>query len=453
MFKKVLIANRGDAALRILRACHAMDVKVVSVYSQADEKAKHVWLADESVCIGPAPSRDSYLNMQAIISAADIAGADAIHPGIGFLAENEQFAAMVEDHGMAFIGPTAGHISLMGDKITAKETAQKLGIPVVPGSKGAVETLEDAKTLAADMGYPVLVKATAGGGGKGMKVANSEADIESAYRLARTEAKACFGNDAVYMEKYLRKPRHIEMQVIADSHGNAVHLGERDCSIQRSHQKVWEEALSPAISPEQRKELGDIVSNAMRTLGYRGVGTVEFLYEDGKFYFIEMNTRLQVEHPITEMVTGIDIVREQIRVAAGLPLSFTQEDVKFKGHAIECRINAEHPETFIPSPGKVEFNHMPGGPGIRVDSHIYGGYTIPTHYDSLVGKLIAYGDTREQCIARLRQALREYVITGVNTLIPLHQRLAEQPDIISGDYDIHWLEKWFKDQENAEKAA
>lgn len=453
MFKKILIANRGEVALRIIRACKEMGIETVAVHSEADENSMPVRLADTAICIGPNPSRESYLNMQAIISAAELTGADAIHPGVGFLSENAQFAEMVEDHGMAFIGPTAEHISLMGDKITAKETAQKLGIPVVPGSKGEVESVDAARELAAEIGYPVLIKAAAGGGGKGMKVAQNESEIESAYRLARTEAKACFGNDQVYMEKYLGKPRHIEIQLIADTHGNAVHLGERDCSIQRNHQKIWEEAPSPVISEEQRNKLGGIVSKAMAELGYRGVGTIEFLYENGEFYFIEMNTRIQVEHPITEMITGIDIVREQIRVAAGLPLSFSQEDIKIKGHAIECRVNAEDPENFFPSPGKVEDYHTPGGNGVRVDSHIYAGYQMPPYYDSLAAKLIVYGDDREQCIARVRRAIDEYVITGIKTLLPLHRRLSDNADIISGDYDIHWLAKWLKAQEESEDKA
>lgn len=442
MFQKILIANRGEIALRILRACREMGIKVVAVHSSADHDSMHVRLADESVCIGPAASRDSYLNIQAILSAAEVCGVDAIHPGVGFLSENAAFAEMVEEHGMAFIGPTPEHIRLMGDKITAKDTALELGIPVVPGSEGSLEASEDIQGLAERIGYPVLIKAAAGGGGKGMKVALNAAGLDEALRLARAEAKACFNNDQVYMEKYLSHPRHIEIQVIADTHGNVAHLGERDCSLQRRHQKVWEEAPSPAITPEAREKLGGIVANAMKKLGYRGVGTIEFLYEDGEFYFIEMNTRLQVEHPITEMITGIDLVREQIRVAAGLPLSFRQEDIRFKGHAIECRINAECPETFIPSPGKVQDYLAPGGYGVRVDSHMYEGYQIPPHYDSLIAKLIVYGDTREECIKRAQRALHEYVITGVNTLLPLHRDLAESEDMLGGDYDIHWLEKW-----------
>lgn len=452
MFKKVLIANRGEIALRILRACREMGIQTVAVHSSADSEAMHVRLADESVCIGPAPSKDSYLNIQAILSAADVCEADAIHPGVGFLSENASFAEMVEEHEMAFIGPTPEHIRLMGDKITAKETAVDLGIPVVPGSEGSVESENEAKKLAKQIGYPVLIKAASGGGGKGMKVAQGEGDIEEAFRLARAEAKACFGNDQVYMEKYLSKPRHIEIQVIADTHGNVAHLGERDCSLQRRHQKVWEEAPSPAISQREREELGNVVSKAIKKLGYRGVGTIEFLYEDGKFYFIEMNTRLQVEHPITEMITGIDLVKEQIRVACGVPLSFSQRDVTFKGHAIECRINAEDSETFIPSPGKIKDYLAPGGYGIRIDSPVYQGYQIPPYYDSLIAKLIIHGNTREECLLKARRALHEYVITGVNTLLPLHQDLAEAEDVVKGNYDIHWLEKWLQNKK-AEEAA
>lgn len=442
MFQKILIANRGEIALRILRACREMGVKVVAVHSSADSNAMHVRLADESVCIGPAPSRESYLNMQAILSAADVCGVDAIHPGVGFLSENAGFAEMVEEHGMTFIGPTPDHIRLMGDKITAKVTALELGIPVVPGSDGALDPEGDIDTLADRIGYPVLIKAAAGGGGKGMKVAQRSAELDEALRFARTEAKACFGNDEVYMEKYLGHPRHIEVQVIADGHGNVVHLGERDCSLQRRHQKIWEEAPSPAISPEIRKKLGEVVVKSIKKLGYRGVGTIEFLYEDGEFYFIEMNTRLQVEHPITEMITGIDLVAEQIRVSAGLPLRFRQGDVRFKGHAIECRINAEDAETFMPSPGTIQDYLTPGGYGVRVDSPMYQGYQIPPHYDSLIAKLIVYGDSREECLKRLRRALHEYVITGINTLLPLHRELAEAEDVVKGEYDIHWLEKW-----------
>ena len=452
MFQKILIANRGEIALRILRACREMGIQTVAVHSSADSEAMHVRLADESVCIGPAPSRESYLNMQAILSAADVCGAEAIHPGVGFLSENAAFAEMVEEHGMTFIGPTPDHIRLMGDKITAKKTALELGIPVVPGSDGALDLQGDIDSLAERIGYPVLIKAASGGGGKGMKVAYSSADIEEALRLAQTEAKACFGNDEVYMEKYLGGPRHIEVQVIGDTHGNVVHLGERDCSLQRRHQKVWEEAPSPAVSPEIREKLGKIVVQAMKKLEYRGVGTIEFLYEGGEFYFIEMNTRLQVEHPITEMITGIDLVREQIRVAAGFPLSFRQEDIQFKGHAIECRINAEDAETFIPSPGKIQDYLTPGGYGVRIDSSMYQGYQVLPHYDSLIAKLIVHGSNREECLKRVSRALHEYVITGINTLLPLHCELAEAEDVIKGDYDIHWLEKWLALKANKEAA-
>jgi acetyl-CoA carboxylase biotin carboxylase subunit len=441
LFSKVLIANRGEIALRILRACKELDIKTVAVHSTADADSMHVRLADESVCIGPAPSRDSYLKMPAIISAADITGADAIHPGVGFLSENAAFATMIEEHGMTFIGPTPEHINMMGDKITAKKTMIQLGIPVVPGSDGCVETDEDALSAAEKIGFPILIKATSGGGGKGMKVAYNKDEVLDAFRMARAEAKANFGNDQVYMERYLRRPRHIEVQVLADTHGNAVHLGERDCSLQRRHQKVWEEAPSPGLTPELRASLGEIVTKAIGKMGYRGAGTLEFLFEDGEFFFMEMNTRIQVEHPISEMVTGIDIVQEQIKVAAGLPLSFTQKDITFNGHAIECRINAEDPVTFIPSPGKITDYHAPGGYGIRVDSHMYQGYSVPPHYDSMVAKLIAHGKTREECIKRIERALGEYVIGGIKTLLPLHLKLVKEPDVISGNYDIHWLEK------------
>ncbi len=442
MFEKVLIANRGEIALRILRACREMGIKTVAVHSTADEQAMHVRLADESVCIGPPPSRDSYLNIPAILSAATITGAEAIHPGVGFLSENATFAAMVEEHGMVFIGPKPEHISLMGDKVAAKDAAKSLGIPVVPGSAGAVTDDEEAARLAAKIGYPVLVKAAAGGGGRGMKVAHDQSEIFQALQMARSEAKAAFGNDQVYMEKYLGRPRHIEIQILADSQGNVVHLGERDCSLQRRHQKVLEEAPSPALNDAARAEIGEIAASAMRKLGYESAGTIEFLYEDGRFFFIEMNTRLQVEHPITEAITGIDLVREQIRIAAGLPLSFRQRDIELKGHAIECRINAENPETFAPSPGTIVGYHAPGGLGVRVDSGIYGGYRVPPHYDSLIAKLIVYGATRNECLMRLRRALQEYVVDGVDTTIALHQRLAQEPDFLNGEYDIHWLERF-----------
>jgi len=442
MFDKILIANRGEIALRIHRACREMGIQTVAVHSTADADAMHVRLADESVCIGPAPSKDSYLNVPAILSAATITGADAIHPGVGFLSENADFAAMVEEHGMVFIGPSPEHIAMMGDKVVAKKTAQELGIPVVPGSPGAVTSAEDARRIADDIGYPVMIKASAGGGGRGMKVAQNAGEVESAYRLARQEAKAAFGNDEVYMEKYLGKPRHIEVQLLADGQGGSIHLGERDCSLQRRHQKVLEEALSPALNAAEREAIGTRVAEAMRELGYRSAGTIEFLYEDGEFYFIEMNTRLQVEHPISEAITGVDLVREQIRVAAGLPLDLEQKDITFSGHAIECRINAENSQTFMPSPGLVTDYHAPGGLGVRVDSGLYAGYRIPSTYDSLIAKLIVHGQTRNECLMRLRRALEEFVIVGVDTSIPLHQRLIGAQDFINGDYDIHWLEKF-----------
>ncbi len=441
MFEKVLIANRGEIALRIHRACREMGIRTVAVHSTADADAMHVRLADESVCIGPPPSRASYLNIPAILSAATITGADAIHPGIGFLSENEKFAAMVEEHGFVFIGPAPEHIALMGDKVRAKETAKSLGIPVVPGSEGAVADAE-APAIAAKIGFPVLVKAAAGGGGKGMKVANSAAELAQAISLARKEAKANFGDDALYLERYLSHPRHIEIQILADGHGNVVHLGERDCSLQRRHQKVIEEGPSPALNANQRAEIGRLAANAMRRLGYRSAGTIEFLYQDGAFYFIEMNTRLQVEHPVTEMITGIDLVREQIRVATSAPLAFTQDAVAFNGHAIECRINAENPETFAPSPGRVTDYHAPGGLGVRVDSALYSGYRVPPTYDSLIAKLIVHGTSRNECLMRLRRALEEFVIGGIDTTIPLHRRLIAAPGFIDGAYDIRWLEKF-----------
>ncbi|HEY4164632.1 MAG TPA: acetyl-CoA carboxylase biotin carboxylase subunit [Dongiaceae bacterium] len=442
MFEKVLIANRGEIALRIHRACREMGIRTVAVHSTADADAMHVRLADESVCIGPPPSRDSYLNMAAIISAATITGADAIHPGIGFLSENATFAQMVEEHGITFIGPSPEHLVVMGDKVQAKDAATRFGIPVVPGSVGEINGEAEAKRIAAETGYPVLIKAAAGGGGKGMRVATSEADLMAAYSMARTEAKASFGNDAVYMEKYLSHPRHIEIQIIGDSHGNVVHLGERDCSLQRRHQKVLEEAPSPALNAEQRKRIGDIAVKAMKMMGYKSVGTIEFLFQDGEFYFIEMNTRLQIEHPVTEMITGIDLVREQIRVASGAPLSFTQDEVVITGHAIECRINAEDPETFIPSPGRITDFHAAGGLGVRVDSALYSGYRVPPNYDSLIAKLVVHGRTRNECLMRLRRALEEMVIGGVKTNTPLHSRLIAAPDFINGAYDIRWLEKF-----------
>ena len=442
MFDKILIANRGEIALRIQRACKELGIATVAIHSTADEDAMHVRLADESVCIGPPPAAKSYLNIPEIMAACEITGANAIHPGYGFLSENAKFVEILEDHKISFIGPTAEHIRLMGDKITAKETVKKLGIPVVPGSDGEVKNLKDAKKTAKEIGYPVLLKATAGGGGRGMKVAETEADLELALSTAKAEAKAAFGNDAMYMEKYLAKPRHIEVQVIGDGKGNAVHLGERDCSLQRRHQKIWEEAPSPALNACEREKIGKIVAKAVADLGYRGAGTIEFLYENGEFYFIEMNTRLQVEHPVTEMITGLDLVIEQIRVAAGAPLSVKQDDIHFRGHAIECRINAENPRTFMPSPGKINYFHPPGGLGVRVDSGVYQGYSIPPHYDSLIGKLIVHGKTRNECMMRMRRALNEFVIDGIDTTGPLFLDLLNEPDIINGAYDIHWLEKY-----------
>jgi acetyl-CoA carboxylase biotin carboxylase subunit len=442
MFSKVLIANRGEIALRILRACKELGISTVAVHSQADANAMHVRLADESVCIGPNPARDSYLNIPSILAACEITGADAVHPGYGFLSENARFAQILSEHKITFIGPSAHHIEIMGDKITAKKTAVELGIPVVPGSTGEVTTPAEAQAVAASIGYPVIVKATAGGGGRGMKVARNDEEMSIAISTARTEAKAAFGNDSVYIEKYLEKPRHIEVQVMGDGKGNAVHLGTRDCSLQRRHQKVWEEATAPTVPAEQRDSIGETCAAAMRKLKYSGAGTIEFLYENGEFYFIEMNTRLQVEHPVTERVTNIDIVYEQIRVASGETLSLTQDDVRFVGHAIEVRINAEDPQTFAPSPGKITFYHPAGGVGVRIDSAIYQGYVIPPYYDSLIGKLIVHGRTRAECLQRLRRAIDEFVVDGVKTTLPLFQRLIREPDIIAGDYDIHWLEKF-----------
>lgn len=446
MFKKVLIANRGEIALRVLRACKELGIGTVAVHSTADAHAMHVRLADESVCIGPPDARESYLNIPQILAACEITGAEAVHPGYGFLSENARFSEILAAHNITFIGPKAEHIEVMGDKIEAKKTVKRLGIPVVPGSEGALHSVEQAKKVAAEMGYPVLVKASAGGGGRGMKVAPTENDLENAMNTARAEASAAFGDDALYLEKYLQNPRHIEVQVFGDGFGKAIHLGERDCSLQRRHQKVWEEALSPVITPEQREKIGGIAAKAIAGLGYSGAGTIEFLFEDGEFYFIEMNTRLQVEHPITEAITGLDLVAEQLRVAAGEGLSVTQDEIEFKGHAIECRINAEHPETFRPSPGVIEAFHPSGGLGVRVDSAVYQGYAIPPYYDSLIGKLIVHGDTREKAIARLARALDEFVITGVDSTLPLFRRLVQEPDILSGNYTIHWLERWLAAQ-------
>jgi acetyl-CoA carboxylase biotin carboxylase subunit len=440
VFEKILIANRGESALRIHRACREMGIRTVAVHSTADADAMHVRLADESVCIGPPPSKLSYLNIPAILTAASITGADAIHPGIGFMAENADFAEMVEQHGFTFIGPTPEHIRMMGDKVTAKKTIEALGLPTVPGSGGALKNLEDAKKAAGQIGYPVLIKASAGGGGKGMKVAENSSGLEEAFTLARSEALAAFGNPEVYMEKYLQNPRHIEVQLLGDTHGHAVHFGERDCSIQRRHQKVIEEAPSPGLNASERQGIGSLAADVIRSIGYRGVGTMEFLYENGQFYFIEMNTRLQIEHTISEMITGIDLVREQIRVAAGLPLNYKQSDIKMSGHAIECRINAENPETFTPSPGKIAGYHPPGGLGVRVDSALYEGYRVPPHYDSLIAKLIVHGSNRNECLLRLRRALEEFVIGGIDTTLPLHRRLIAEQDFINGDYDIRWLE-------------
>lgn len=442
MFDKVLIANRGEIALRIQRACKELGISTVAVHSTADADAMHVRLADESVCIGPPPAAESYLNIPRLLAACEITGADAIHPGYGFLSENARFAEILEEHNITFIGPTSDHIKVMGDKIEAKETAKRLGIPVVPGSEGEVTSESEARKIAKDMGFPVLIKAAAGGGGRGMKVAETENDLGDALANARNEAKTAFGNDAVYIEKYLKKPRHIEIQVFGDGMGHAVHLGERDCSLQRRHQKVWEEAPSPALNAEARHRIGEVCAEAMRGLKYRGAGTVEFLFEDGEFYFIEMNTRLQVEHPVTEAITGIDLVLEQIRIASGASLSFSQDDITFAGHAIECRINAENAETFRPSPGKITYWHPPGGLGVRVDSGVYQGYNIPPYYDSLIGKLIVHGKTRNECLMRLKRALSEFVIDGIDTTIPLFIELIGQPDVANGVYDIHWLEKF-----------
>lgn len=447
MFDKVLIANRGEIAMRINRACHEMGIKTVAIHSTADANAMHVRMADESVCVGPPLARDSYLNIPAIVTACEITGAQAVHPGYGFLSENARFAEIIEEHGITFIGPKPSHIRLMGDKIEAKKAVKRLGIPVVPGSDGGITSDDEARRVAAQIGYPLIVKAAAGGGGRGMKVARNEAELSIALSTARSEAKAAFGDDSVYLERYLELPRHIEIQVLADQNGKVVHLGERDCSLQRRHQKVWEEAGSPALNAEARDKIGKVVTDALSELGYLGVGTIEFLYENGEFFFIEMNTRLQVEHPVTEMITGLDLVREQLRVAHGGLINFSQSDVTFSGHAIECRINAENARTFRPSPGLIKDFHVPGGLGVRVDSAAYSGYRIPPHYDSLIGKLIVHGKNRTECLMRLRRSLSEFVIDGIETTIPLFQALVNEKDIIDGDYSIHWLEKYLKRQQ------
>ena len=449
MFDKILIANRGEIALRILRACKELGIATVAVHSTADADAMHVRLSDESVCIGPPQSRDSYLNIPALLAACEITGADAVHPGYGFLSENARFAEILAEHNLDFIGPKAEHIRLMGDKIEAKKTARKLGIPVVPGSDGAVTPNDDAMAIARQIGFPVLVKAASGGGGRGMKIARSADELGLALQTAAAEAKAAFGDASVYLEKYLQKPRHIEIQVLGDGRGGAIHLGERDCSLQRRHQKIWEEGPSPVISAAARATIGETVAKAMREMKYLGVGTVEFLYEDGEFYFIEMNTRIQVEHPVTESITGIDLVLEQIRIAAGGDLPATQSDITVMGHAIECRINAENPRTFRPSPGRILQYHPPGGLGVRIDSAVYQGYTIPPYYDSLLGKLIVHGKTRGECLMRLRRALDEMVVDGIETTLPLFRTLVREPAIIDGDYHIHWLEQYLASHPNA----
>ncbi len=449
---KLLIANRGEIALRIHRAAHEMGIKTIAVHSTADADAMHVRLADEAICIGPPSATDSYLNIPSIISAAEISQADAIHPGYGFLSENAKFAEIVESHGIIWIGPKPEHIETMGDKVAAKKTAGALGLPLVPGSAGAVEDFDEARVIARDIGYPVIIKAASGGGGRGMKVVNNEEELESQMGQARSEAKSAFGDATVYIEKYLADPRHIEFQVFGDGRGNAIHLGERDCSLQRRHQKVLEEAPSPVITSEERERMGAVVVKAMADMAYRGAGTIEFLYENGEFFFIEMNTRLQVEHPVTEMITGMDLVREQIRIASGEPLSRTQDEITFSGHAIECRINAEDPENFTPSPGKVTAYHAPGGLFVRVDSGLYQGYSVPPYYDSMIAKLIVFGHTREGCLMRLNRALEEFVIEGMKTTIPLHQRLLENAEFRSGDYTIKWLEKWLADEREARES-
>lgn len=448
MFDKILIANRGEIALRVIRACREMGIASVAVHSTADADAMHVRMADESICIGPAPAPQSYLSIPAIISACEITGAQAIHPGYGFLSENADFVQVIEDHGLTFIGPTAEHIRIMGDKITAKDTMKELGVPCVPGSDGGVPTLEDALRIGEEIGYPVIIKATAGGGGRGMKVAQNANEMKSAFQTARAEGKAAFGNDEVYIEKYLTTPRHIELQVFGDGKGKAVHLAERDCSLQRRHQKVFEEAPGPCISPEERERIGKICADAAARINYIGAGTIEFLYENGEFYFIEMNTRLQVEHPVTEAIFGVDLVREQIRVAEGLPMSFDQDDLTINGHALEVRINAEKLPDFTPCPGRINMFHAPGGLGVRMDSALYDGYTIPPHYDSLIGKLIVHGRDRREALARLERALHELVIDGIDTTIPLFEALLREPDVLGGDYTIHWLEKWLDAQKS-----
>ena len=446
MFEKVLIANRGEIALRIHRACREMGIRTVAIHSTADSEAMHVRLADESVCVGPPAARDSYLNIPSIMAAAELTGASAIHPGYGFLSENAEFARIIEAHGLTLIGPKAQHIEMMGDKVAARQALAQLGIPLVPGSEGIVDSFDIAQGIAGEIGYPVLVKAVAGGGGRGMKVASSADELELEFAMARREASEAFGNDQVYIEKYLLNPRHIEIQIMADSTGDVVHFGERDCSIQRRHQKILEEAPSPLLSEELRADICLRAVSAVQNLGYLGAGTLEFLFQDGEFYFIEMNTRIQVEHPVTEMITDIDLVCEQIRVASGEPLSHCQEDIRFKGHAIECRINAESPVDFRPAPGKVTEYHPPGGGGVRVDSALYAGYRVPPFYDSMIGKLIVYGLSRDECLMRLKRSLEEFVVGGIETTLPLHKRLVSEPDFISGNYDIHWLERLMKDQ-------
>jgi acetyl-CoA carboxylase biotin carboxylase subunit len=446
MIKKVLIANRGEIALRIVRACKEMGIQSVAVHSTADTNSMAVRLADESVCIGPPAGKDSYLNIPSILTAASLVGADAIHPGYGFLSENAEFARMVEEHGFKFIGPSAEHIERMGDKVRAKQTVKELGLPAVPGSDGGVETVEEAVKIAREFGLPVIIKAASGGGGKGMQVVESEDQIAELFTRARQEAKANFGDDTVYIEKFLANPRHIEIQIFGDSHGNAIHLAERDCSIQRRHQKLVEEGPSPALPDNEREEIGKLAADTVRKMGYEGAGTIEFLYEDGNFYFMEMNTRIQVEHPVTEMITGVDLIAEQIRVAGGEPLSVTQDDIRINGHAIEIRINAEDPDTFVPSPGLISQFHAPGGLGVRFDSAIYAGYSIPPYYDSMIGKLIVHGKNREECIRRLRRAIHETVVEGIKTTLPLHDWILQQGDFLSGDYTIKWLEQKLADK-------